>query len=320
MAEELFNDSFPDLKEVETKVGRKTPESLLIWMRDAADCEDGWRSDVVDRGDRSSAFGDSFSDKISNLKQEMRWLRSADVRILRQLVAVHEGIEAMRWLMEERGALASHGSSLTGSLSSLATVEEHGPSMSPCRESLSPTQDLTEPSGDESADPPPHTDDDDSNLKSYFDTLIPESTEARPPSPSTSSFEVSGATLGRHGRASSSPASSLVGAILQKSPPPQDSHGASLQDMKTSADPIRRALLRSSRARREVKADNGGFSLNKQSVETEQQTQESFRASQNNTVEEEEEEEESGTNKEMALLGYDAQWCWVESQDDVTFL
>ena len=62
-----------------------------------------------------------------------RWLRSADVRILRQLVAVHEGIEAMRWLMEERDALASRGSSLTGSLSSLVTVEEHGSSMSPCR-------------------------------------------------------------------------------------------------------------------------------------------------------------------------------------------
>lgn len=71
MAEETFNDSFPDLKELENKVGRKTPESLLIWMRDAADCEDGWRSGVVDRGDRSSAVSDSFSDKISNLKQEM---------------------------------------------------------------------------------------------------------------------------------------------------------------------------------------------------------------------------------------------------------
>lgn len=65
-----------------------------------------------------------------------RWLRSADVRILRQLVAVHEGIEAMRWLMEERDTLVSRCSSLTGSLSSLATVEEHGPSMSPCRYSV----------------------------------------------------------------------------------------------------------------------------------------------------------------------------------------
>lgn len=25
-------------------------------------------------------------------------------------------------------------------------------------------------------------------------------------------------------------------------------------------------------------------------------------------------------NNEAVLLGYDAQWCWVESQDDVTFL
>lgn len=62
------------------------------------------------------------------------WLRSADVRILRQLVAVHEGIEAMRWLMEERDSLVSRSSSsLTGSLSSLVTVEGHRPSISPDR-------------------------------------------------------------------------------------------------------------------------------------------------------------------------------------------
>lgn len=60
-------------------------------------------------------------------------LRSADVRILRQLVAVHEGIEAMRWLMEERDSLVSHSSSLTGSLSSLVTVEGHRSSISPDR-------------------------------------------------------------------------------------------------------------------------------------------------------------------------------------------
>lgn len=71
MAEDILNDSFLDLREVENKVGRKTPESLLIWMRDSADCEDGWRSDVVDRADRSSAFSGSFSDRISSLKQEM---------------------------------------------------------------------------------------------------------------------------------------------------------------------------------------------------------------------------------------------------------
>lgn len=71
MAEEILGDSLPGLRELESKVGRKTPESLLIWMKDAADCEDGWRSDVVDRGDRGSASGDSLSAKISTLKQEM---------------------------------------------------------------------------------------------------------------------------------------------------------------------------------------------------------------------------------------------------------
>ncbi|XP_076601149.1 uncharacterized protein LOC143329227 [Chaetodon auriga] len=304
MEEEISNDSFPDLKELENKVGRKTPESLLVWMRDAADCEDGWRSDVVDRGDRSSASSDSFSDKISNLKQEMRWLRSADVRILRQLVAVHEGIEAMRWLMEERDALASHGSSLTGSLSSLLTVEEHGPYMSPCRESLSPTQDLSETAGEESEDHPPLTD---------HNILSPESTEASPPSLSTSMLE------GRHGQASSSPAKGLVIANLPMSHS-RHSDVAPLQRIKSSPDTIRKALLRSNRARREVKVDNGSFALTKQpeetQTETEVQTQESFRASQNNLME----KDESAPNIESNLLGYDAQWCWVESQDDVTFL
>ncbi|XP_032387621.1 leucine rich adaptor protein 1 isoform X2 [Etheostoma spectabile] len=235
-----------------------------------------------------------------------RWLRSADVRILRQLVAVHEGIEAMRWLMEERGALASHGSSLTGSLNNLVTVEEQGPSMSACRESQRPTQDLTETtSGEESADQPPHTGDGDSNNKSYFDR-IPESSDARPLHPS------------RHGGPSSSPASGLVSAKLHnKKSQPQDSAVAPLKDIKDGANSIRRALMRSNRTRRGVKGDNGSFSLTKQSGEThtEHQTQETFRSGQRNKV-----EEESVHNRETALLAYDAQWCWVESQDDVMFL
>lgn len=64
--------------------------------------------------------------------------------------------------------------------------------------------------------------------------------------------------------------------------------------------------------------DAGSSAPTKQSGErqTEQKTQEGFRASQNNTME----EEENTSNRETVLLGYDAQWCWVESQDDVTFL
>ncbi|KAM7401137.1 hypothetical protein PAMA_005363 [Pampus argenteus] len=275
MAEEILNDSFPDLKELENKVGRKTPESLLVWMKDAADCGDCWGSDEGERRHHSSASSDSFSDKISNLRQEMRWLRSADVRILRQLVVVHEGIEAMRWLMEERGTLASRGSSLTGSLSSLVTLEEPGASMSPWRESPSPTclYDLTETTGEESA-------------------------EAKPQSPSNSIYEVSRST----------PADGLVSANAPKSQP-QDSDVAPSQDIRVGADPIRRALQRSCKAaRRDAKASTGR--------QTDHQSQESLRDSRNNMLE----KDESTPDRENVLLGYDAQWCWVESQDDVTFL
>ncbi|KAM8727218.1 leucine rich adaptor protein 1-like [Acanthopagrus schlegelii] len=316
MEEEILNDSLPCLKELENKVGRKTPESLLVWMRDAADCEDGWRSDAVDRGDRGSASGDSFSDKISSLKQEMRWLRCADVRILRQLVAVHEGIEAMRWLMEERDTFLSRGSSLTGSLSSLATVEEHGASMSPRRDSLSPTQDFTETTGEESEDQQPHSDHGDSNHRSGFDMLSPAFADERPPTPSSlSELEVTRST---HSQASCSPANGLARASSPRARP-QDSGVASAQDTTAGGvDIIRRALLRSSMARREVKVGDGTPAPSKQSEEkqTERRTQESSRASQNNTMQ----KEGGAPNKETSLLGYDAQWCWVESQDDVTFV
>nr|XP_020474032.1 leucine rich adaptor protein 1-like [Monopterus albus] len=292
MAEEILNNSFPDLKELENKVGRKTPQSLVIWMKDAAGCEDRWKLDVVDRGHHSSALSDSLSDKINNLKQEMRWLRSADVRILCQLVAVHEGIEAMRWMMENRGVFASRGSSLTDSLSSLVTVEGHSPMMSPC----SPTCSLPETTGEESEDQLPHTDDAKSDHKSCFNTLTLKSTEARPPSASSSNSEASHSMHARH--------SDSVDARVQESQP---------QDMDGSVSIIRRALFRSSRARREVKADAGSFNVTKQSEKTKNQ---SFKDPQKSTVD----ENESTSSGEKVLLGYDAQWCWVESQDDVLFV
>ncbi|XP_022049164.2 leucine rich adaptor protein 1-like [Acanthochromis polyacanthus] len=311
MAEEILNDSLPDLKELESKIGRKTPESLLIWMKDAADCED----EVVDRGDQRSA--DSFSDKINNLKQEMRWLRSADVRILRQLVALHEGIEAMRWLLEERGTLASQGSSLTGSLSSLATMEEHWPSMSPCRESPSPIclQDLTETSSIESADqqPPSRTDFGEMNHMSYFDVLHSESGEAKPPSPTSSEFILSRSAQRGSDQASLNPVDSFACADEPQSEP-LDSDAAALQYIKGGANTIRRALQRSTK--RKPKMDAGTFAFTQQSGEKVHQTEEDFSESQPNK----EAEEESAASNEKALLGYDAQWCWVESQDDVTFL
>ncbi|KAM9789745.1 leucine rich adaptor protein 1-like [Neosynchiropus ocellatus] len=212
MAEETFNDSVLDLKELELKVGRKTPDCLLTWTSDATECPD-------EREDSD------LSGKIHNLKQDMRGLRSTDVSILRQLVAIHEGMEAVRWLVEERGASASHGSSLTGSLSSLVTVEEPGASVSPCRDSPSLTflQDVTE-----------------------------------------------------------------------EESPVDD--GLSPKHPSVSPDPLQGALLRSFRG------------SNAEGKPTAPPAEGNMK-------------EHSGSlSKEALLLGYDAQWCWVESQDDVTYL
>ncbi|XP_019733434.1 leucine rich adaptor protein 1-like [Hippocampus comes] len=263
MTEEAFvNVSFPVLKELENKVGRKIPESLLLWMRNAADSEDG------EIEDQNYLFGDSFANKLSNLKKEMRWMRSADVRILRQLVAVHEGIESMHWLMTERSTSASRDSSLAGSISSLVAVEEHAHSLSPCRDIPRSTypKDLPDSFSQVPSDPS-HTDSDHSHLRSCAENPRQES------SPSTdclaqTDFQVSQL---------------------------QDSEARPSQDLKEDANPVK-----------EVHLGCNSFDLIEGSQETKQQTHYSIA-----------EEEE----KMMAVLfGYDAQWCWIESQDDVTFL
>ncbi|XP_019383855.1 PREDICTED: leucine rich adaptor protein 1 [Gavialis gangeticus] len=52
------------------------------------------------------------------------YLRAIDVKILQQLAAVNEGIEAVKWLLEEKGALTSRCSSLTSSQYSLGGSQE----------------------------------------------------------------------------------------------------------------------------------------------------------------------------------------------------
>ncbi|PWA17391.1 hypothetical protein CCH79_00011286 [Gambusia affinis] len=284
MAEEILNDFYPDFNELESKVGRKTPESLLVWMKDAADCE-GWTADPSGRSDHTS---DGLSDKIKTLKQEMRWLRCADVRILRQLVAVHEGIEAMRWLMEERGLQTSRCSSLSGSLSSLMTIEEHVPSMSPCREDPTPAfpQNIRLAANTKPADQNP--------------------SEASEPQSPSKSIQVES-----HTRAPLSTANSLVSSDAPKS---KDLESRSAQfHIRNGAETIKRALLRSSQ-RKQLKA--AGQDAGEKN--SERPTQQSLSVFKRQEVKKDEDESSAGGKKD--LLGYDAQWSWVESKDDITFL
>ncbi|XP_006839778.1 PREDICTED: leucine rich adaptor protein 1 [Chrysochloris asiatica] len=106
----------PDLRDVEGKVGRKTPEGLLRGLR--GEREPGTAGALLLLpGPPNSGHG--LGDKIMELRMELAYLRAIDVKILQQLVALNEGIETVRWLLEERGMLTSHCSSLTSSQYSL---------------------------------------------------------------------------------------------------------------------------------------------------------------------------------------------------------
>ncbi|XP_017275696.1 leucine rich adaptor protein 1-like [Kryptolebias marmoratus] len=296
MAEEIIYDPSPYLSELESKIGRKTPESLLTWMKDAAACEDSMRSD--DSHNLSSSC--SLSDKISELKQEMMRLRSADVRILRELVALHEGIETMRWLMEERSSVGSQMED---------EDDEHGVLMSPCRESPSspflPSLSETFSETVMEQNHQPLNCDDSSHSESH---------EAGPSSLSSSSSDVSRPAhecqLEAPVSAADSPVSDDLAASLKRMPDP-----ARLRNIKSGAETIKKALLRCGKLRRQLKVETSLTPvLGKRNGEL--QSEESFASSQNDLAA----KAERSTNGVKSSLRYNTQWYSIESKDDVTNL
>ncbi|CAH2310685.1 Hypothetical predicted protein [Pelobates cultripes] len=109
----------PDLRDLETKLGRKTPDGLLRWIREDPVQHQGDPGLVImENGEQG------LGDKIRALKLELACLRAIDVKILHQLLAVNDGIEAVKWILEEKGNLTSRCSSLTSSQYSLAESQE----------------------------------------------------------------------------------------------------------------------------------------------------------------------------------------------------
>ncbi|XP_074524949.1 leucine rich adaptor protein 1 [Halichoeres trimaculatus] len=119
MDEGNATETIPDLKDIEVKIGRKTPEGLLRWMREETSTLRGDAKLSTGHENSKETGKKSLDEKIRKLKMEMAHLRSVDVKILQQLLAVHEGIEAVKWLLEERSTLTSRCSSLTSSQYSL---------------------------------------------------------------------------------------------------------------------------------------------------------------------------------------------------------
>ncbi|NXK84081.1 LURA1 protein, partial [Amazona guildingii] len=113
------------------------------------------------------------------LSPHQAYLRAVDVKILQQLVMVNEGIEAVKWLLEERSTLTSRCSSLASSQYSL--VESQAASRRGSWDSL---QDPNDPL-------------DSISVGSYLDTLADDMDEYSQNAAETAAASASGRALVR---------------------------------------------------------------------------------------------------------------------------
>ncbi|XP_057711142.1 leucine rich adaptor protein 1-like [Corythoichthys intestinalis] len=114
----------PELKDLETKLGRKVPESLVRSL--AGGKHDKVTPPAAARPGRCSADFERLEGKMIFLKQEMANLRAIDVKLMQQLLSINEGIESIRWAMDDKGDAASQDGSLTSSLYSLSDSRDDG--------------------------------------------------------------------------------------------------------------------------------------------------------------------------------------------------
>ncbi|KAI9517538.1 hypothetical protein NQZ68_004756 [Dissostichus eleginoides] len=339
MDEGTASETVPDLKDIEVKIGRKTPEGLLRWMREEASSHRG-DAKLATAHDTSKETGrKSLDDKIRKLKLEMAHLRSVDVKILQQLLAVHEGIEAVKWLLEERSTLTSRCSSLTSSQYSLG----EGPDTS-WRGSWSSLQD-------------PNDKLDNISIGSYLDTLADDMDEYCPSSsesvicsttPMVSEATAAGRTVGGPGATVTAPGSAsgavgvrtvvnengtgigngkpafpLTSSQAKPEGPKQDAPVWTKASEIDKESPV-------SKANNQTQVIKANAVLEKPNVQTGSPTR-PIRPSLN---------EKLGTNQSPKLkpykngtidldtckmngkmhLEYDSHWRWVQSQEDVTFL
>ncbi|CAK6952791.1 leucine rich adaptor protein 1-like [Scomber scombrus] len=120
----------PELKDIETKLGRKVPDSLIRSLvggkhPDRHEKAAAAAPHVVNGKLRaSSADLKRLEGKMLFLKQEMAHLRAIDVKLMQQLMSINEGIESIRWMIEDKGGVASQEGSLSGSLYSLSDSQD----------------------------------------------------------------------------------------------------------------------------------------------------------------------------------------------------
>ncbi|KAM7366207.1 hypothetical protein PAMP_015667 [Pampus punctatissimus] len=121
------NNMLPELKDIETKLGRKVPDSLIRSLVGGKHHDKHEKSPphlVNGKLHANTADLKRLESKMLFLKQEMAHLRAIDVKLMQQLMSINEGIESIRWMIEDKGGVASQEGSLTGSLYSLSDSQD----------------------------------------------------------------------------------------------------------------------------------------------------------------------------------------------------
>ncbi|KAG5848130.1 hypothetical protein ANANG_G00095120 [Anguilla anguilla] len=95
-----------DFKDIETKLGRKIPESLARSITEGrleGTMDEKPVTPSVPFNQESTNASVRLQRKMTFLKQEMARLRAMDIELMQQLLTINDGIESIKWVMEERG-------------------------------------------------------------------------------------------------------------------------------------------------------------------------------------------------------------------------
>ncbi|KAJ0032648.1 hypothetical protein NQD34_002729 [Periophthalmus magnuspinnatus] len=303
------SENAPDLRDIEVKLGLKTPEGLLRGMREEAAClrGDAKKTPVTHEPNVDTDMR-SLDEKIRKLRTEMAYLRSADVKILQQLLAVHEGIEAVKWLLEERSTLTSRCSSLTSSQYSLG----EGPDTS-WRGSWTSLQD-------------PNDKLDNISIGSYLDTLADDMDEYCPSS-SDQSLLCYGLKASENGSgvsvATLKPTATIrprMDSPKRVSSPPAWQRKTPESSAKNSPVKLQSQLNKANGVLADksgtATANTGATGVHTGSPRHSNQSP-NHKPFPNGKIDTDDSCKLNGKN---IHLEYDAHWRWVQSQEDVTFL
>ncbi|XP_027749331.1 leucine rich adaptor protein 1 [Empidonax traillii] len=284
-----------DLRDLAGKVGRRPPAVLLRGLRaDAAPAPPAPPAPA--RGERPP-----LAERLRSLRLELAYLRAVDVKILQQLVVVNEGIEAVKWLLEERSTLTSRCSSLASSQYSL--VESQEASRRGSWDSLQDPNDRL----------------DSISVGSYLDTLADDMDEY-----SQNAAEAA-AAASTSGRALARAEQDWVRIDPERGPAKQEKGKTEHEWPHVDLSPP--GLPQDHRFAKEPQVANGYLGQQAPSLEPGRDTKSPLGAGERvgkgnlgGKARNAEADFENCKLNSKLHLEYDAHWRWLQSQDDVTFL